>query len=360
MSTAGTVLGVGSITSQFQRETPLHPAARAFLEDAFDRGWADPTKIHGQSRQAAILLNGAKEIFAAHLGIRSDQVEFLADPTSGFHLGTSGLLQESSQFFYSAVDRSEIFAIAESRGGAKIKVDLDGSIDYPEGRPIDLLAWQTINGETGIIATHPQNFAGRLFVDATASGADISLPENWNTALWNSRAWEGPAGIGIFAVADKAIWRNPLPHIDQRISSSEFSIPLVMASAIALEAHTRDYAEKRGALSILNNRIRNFLNAEIGDVDIAGSSTTTVPYLLSFSLLYIDAERLVNQLDRLNISVDSGSACSSANMEPSHVLAAMGLLTHGNVRMTLHNQTSSESVESFLSELKTIVEDLRK
>jgi len=77
-------------------------------------------------------------------------------------------------------------------------------------------------------------------------------------------------------------------------------------------------------------------------------------------LLYIDSERLVNQLDRLKISVDSGSACSSANMEPSHVLAAMGLLTHGNVRMTLHNQTSSESVESFLNELKTIVEDFRK
>ena len=359
MSTAGSVLRVGSITSRFQSEAPLHPAARAFLADAFDRGWADPSKIHGESRQASILLNEAKETFASHLGIRRDQVEFLSDPALGFHLGTSGLLHGSSQFFYSAVDRSEVFAIADLHSGEKIPVALDGSIQYPEGGSTDLLAWQTINGETGIISAAPTKFPGRLFVDATASGAQIPLPENWSTALWNSRTWEGPTGLGIFAVADKGIWRNPLPHVDQKISSSELSIPLVMASAIALEAHTRDYAEKRAALSILNARIRNFLHSEIGDVDIAGSATTTVPHLLSYSLLYIDAERLVNELDRRGICVDSGSACNATNMEPSHVLAAMGLLTHGNVRMTLHNQTTPESVEIFLQELKTLVEDFR-
>lgn len=360
MSTAGTVLRVGSITSQFQRETPLHPAARAFIADAFDRGWADPSKIHGESRQAAILLNEAKEIFAGQLGIRSSQIEFLSDPAIGFHLGTSGLLGAESRFFYSAIDRSEIFAIADLHQSEKLPVGLDGSLIYPQGQPSDLLAWQTMNGETGIVAAAPNEFTGRLFVDATASGADVALPKNWSTALWNSRAWEGPSGLAVFAVAHRAIWRNPLPHIDGLISSSDLSIPLVMASALALEAHTRDYEEKRHILSICNNRIRDFLQAEIGDVDIAGRSDNTAPYLLSFSMLYLDAERLVNELERHGISVDSGSACSSANMEPSHVLAAMGLLTHGNVRLTLHNQTSLEEVEVFLKTLKTIVEELRK
>jgi len=371
VSTAGTVLRVGSITSHFQREAPLHPAARAFIADAFDRGWADPSKIHGESRQAAILLNEAKEIFAAHLGVRADQLHLLSDPALGFHLGASGSLGEGSRFYYSAIDRSEIFAIADAMAHSmahsvaqmneseRLPVALDGSIAYPQGRPIDLLSWQTVNGETGIIAAPPQEFTGRLFVDATASGAQIALPENWSTAIWNSRAWEGPAGVGIFAIADRANWRNPLPHIDHRISSSEISIPLVMASALALEAHTRDYLEKRANLLLYNTRIREFLTTEIGDVDIAGSPSTTVPHLLSFSLLYLDAQRLVNELDRHGISVDSGSACSSANLEPSHVLAAMGLLTHGNVRMTLHNQTTLESVEAFLRRLRIIVEDFR-
>ena len=360
MSTAGSVLRVGSITSRFQSEAPLHPAARAFLADAFDRGWADPSKFHAESRRTAILLNEAKELFSSHLGVRTSQIEFISDPALGFHLGISGLLRDDSSFFYSAVDRSEVFAVAALHGSESLPVTLTGTAQYPQGAPHDVLAWQAVNGETGIVSAHPSNFAGRIFVDATSSGAQTSLPERWSTALWSSRSWEGPAGVSAFAICDRATWRNPLPHFDQRISSSDLSIPLVMASAIALEAHSRDYEQNRATLSSLNSRIREFLMNEISDVDIAGTLASTVPQLLSFSCLYIDAERLVNELEGHGFSVDSGSACSSANMEPSHVLAAMGLLTHGNIRMTLHNATNVEEVERFLQTLKMIVEDLRE
>ncbi len=360
MSTAGTVLWVGSITGHYQRETPLHPNARAFLEGAFDRGWADPSKMHADSREAAILLNQAKEIFAEHLKVRVDQVEFLSDPALGFHLGVTGILREGSKLYYSAVDRSEVFAIAELHQGVKLPVSLAGQTSYPEGLPGDLLVWQSINGETGILTEAPNPFTGQIFVDATASGSHRALPERWSAALWSSRTWEGPAGLGIFAVAERAKWRNPLPHFDHRISSSELSIPLVMASAIALEAHARDYSIQQDSLAGCNSRIREFLLAEIGDVDIAGSTESTVPHLLSFSILYIDAEQLVNELEREGFSVDSGSACNSANMEPSHVLAAMGLLTHGNIRITLHNQTTLDGVEIFLNTLKAVVDNLRR
>ena len=57
--------------------------------------------------------------------------------------------------------------------------------------------------------------------------------------------------------------------------------------------------------------------------------------------------------------VDSGSACNSANMQPSHVLAALGLLTQGNIRLTIHHATSFEEVADFLEVLKVTVEELR-
>jgi cysteine desulfurase len=94
-------------------------------------------------------------------------------------------------------------------------------------------------------------------------------------------------------------------------------------------------------------------------VDIAGSLESTLPHLLSFSFLYIDAERLVSELDRRGFSIDSGSACTATNMEPSHVLAAMGLLTQGNVRLTLHSQGTKAGIEDFLYNLKKIVAELR-
>ena len=56
---------------------------------------------------------------------------------------------------------------------------------------------------------------------------------------------------------------------------------------------------------------------------------------MTFSCLYVDGEALVRELDRRGFAVASGSACTSSTLEPSHVLAAMGALTHGNVRVTL-------------------------
>ena len=360
MSKAGTVLRVGSITANFQSESPLHPAARAFLSDAFDRGWADPTKIPLASRQAAILQNEAKEIFASHLGIQSRHLEFLADPSLGFHLGISGLLNPGSTLFFSAVDRSEVFAIAESSGGQRLPVSIKGEVQYPSGDTDDVLAWQAINGETGIRSAQPQDFAGRIFVDATGSGHLAELPSNWRTAHWSSKSWQGPAGLGIFAVADRSIWKNPLPHLDNAITNSEYSLPLAMASALALEAHVLEYKENLARITEINSFIRNYVSTEIPDVDIAGSDESAVPHLLSFSILYTDAQRLVAELDQKGFAVDSGSACSSANLEPSHVLAAMGLLTHGNIRMTLHNEISEVEVRNFLKTLKEIVQELRE
>jgi len=356
---AGSVLGVGSVTANFQSESPLHPAARAFLTDAFDRGWADPAKVPQDSRQAAILRNEAKEIFAKQLGIRADQFEFLADPSIGFHLGISGLLTPSSTLYYSAVDRSEVFAVAGTAAAEKLPVSLNGQTAYPTAGKYDVLAWQAINGETGIRSQDPSVFSGQLFVDATAAGHLANLPEGWSTALWNSKSWQGPSGLGIFAVADRSAWRNPLPHLDNQISHSEYSLPLAMASALALDAHVSEYRQNESRIRENNSSIREFLSKEIPDVDIAGTLESSVPHLISFSILYIDAQILVSELDRRGFAVDSGSACSSENLEPSHVLAAMGLLTHGNIRLTLHNTISSEAVQSFLITLKELVEKIR-
>ena len=353
---------MGSVTGQFQNfqsEAPLHPAARAFLTEAFDRGWSDPTKPLFESRRAAILLNEAKETFAAHLGIRPDQVEFLSSPSTGFHMGISGFATPGATLYYPATARSEVFAVADHFLGEKLSVDLEGQVLWPRGEADDLLCWQSGNGETGIISTPSSNFIGRVFVDATASAGLVPLPGRWHGALWDSRSWQGPAGLGVFAISEKSLWRNPLPHVDQKITSPDFSLPLALASAIALDAYSAEYAEERATLFALNERIRNFLLTEIGRVDIAGSSTNTLPHLLSFSLLYLDAAILVSELDRRGLSVDSGSACNATNMEPSHVLAAMGLLTQGNIRLTLQPRMNQESVEMFLTTLKDLVTELR-
>jgi len=137
-----------------------------------------------------------------------------------------------------------------------------------------------------------------------------------------------------------------------------FNPALVIASALALEAYTADYERSLEKIRALNFMVREFLSCQMSDVDIA-STSDGLPHLLSFSFLYIDAEQLVDRMERRAISVDSGSACISANLEASHVLAAMGRLTHGNVRITLKPEPTESDIAHLLTALKEEVDLLR-
>ena len=138
----------------------------------------------------------------------------------------------------------------------------------------------------------------------------------------------------------------------------DFNPALVIASAIALQANEVERVATITALQEINSTIRNFVVTQIGDVDIA-SPISGSAHLLSFSFLYLHAEQLVEKMDARGFSLDSGSACISANLEPSHVLAAMGRLTHGNVRLHLYPNNSLAEVEKMLVALKEVVTELR-
>ena len=78
------------ITASFINEAPLHPKAAELLATVFERGWADPAKIHEPSREAGRLLQEAKETFSRAFGVRNDEIYFLGEPPLGFHLGING------------------------------------------------------------------------------------------------------------------------------------------------------------------------------------------------------------------------------------------------------------------------------
>ena len=109
----------------------------------------------------------------------------------------------------------------------------------------------------------------------------------------------------------------------------------------------------------LVDRLRAGILAGVPDVEVAGDPVDRVPHLLTFSALYVDGETLTLELDRAGFAVASGSACSASSEHPSHVLAAMGLLTHGNVRIGLTRRSTAAEVEAFLAVLPGIVARIR-
>ena len=345
-----------SITPNFQSEPRLHEAARIALPHIFEATWPDPSKLGIDSKSAALLLNEAKETFSSHLGVRSDEINFLGEPNLGFHLGISGLLTPQTRLIYSNIDRMEVFAIAEDHKSEMLKVSKTGQIDFSDLVASDVLSLQLCNRETGSIQSgRPGKIAG-LFVDATGSGTRIGLPENWSTALWDSTSWAGPSGIGVFAVSKSANWKNPLPHLDGRINPGPTSLPLIVASALAIDSWVADEKNLAEKIAAINSDIRNYISANIPDSDLAPGGAD---HQLSASFLYVNAEQLVTKLADKGYSVDSGSACSAANMQPSHVLSALGVLTQGNIRLTIHHATTFDDVKTFLEVLSQTISECR-
>ena len=326
------------------------------LPHIFEATWPDPAKLGTDSKSAALLLNEARETFASRLGIRSDEINFLGEPNLGFHLGISGLMSNENRLIYSNIDRMEVFAIAEKHQSQALCVSPTGQLDFSHLQANDVVSLQLCNRETGVIQSgRPEGVAG-LFVDATSSGTRIPLPENWSTALWDSTSWAGPSGIGVLAVSKKANWKNPLPHLDGRINPGPTSLPLIVASALAIDSWVADEKNLAEKIATINSDIRSYLKTNIPDCDLAPGGAD---HLISASFLYVNAEQLVTKLADKGYCVDSGSACSSVNMQPSHVLAALGVLTQGNIRLTIHHATTFDEVKTFLEVLSQTISQLR-
>jgi cysteine desulfurase len=347
------------ITADFQRERVLHPAALAQLNQSFAIGWADPNKLNTNSRELAISLQRVREYFANTLKVRPDEIEFLGESDLGFQLGIAGLLKSGSKLFYSSIDRQRIFAIAndEENKGRKVNclpVNQSGVISSYTADADDVVVWQVANGETGNQQPNTPS-TGLVFADCTASGVDLLPKFDYQTALFDSSSWQGPAGVGILVIRAADKWRNPLPHNDFVRVPNSFSIPLVLASSIALRA----YLTEADIRAKLKKYIIEFISSQISDVDIASNLDGLSKYL-SFSIKDVESDRMLLELESAGFAVDSGSACKSADMQPSHVLAAMNKGITGNIRLTIHKEITEQMVSDFCQALKSCVAKLRK
>ena len=354
----------------FQLESPLHPKAREALADAIDQGWSDPGKLSNQNAKARILRNQALDSIAEQLAVTPSELEIIGEPLLGNYFAIAGLLHAEDTLIYSAVDRKEIFAIAQShRKTIELPVTNMGQIapeDFPNSAatPDSVFALQVANGETGTIQRIEELIAisgsARIACDYSSCGPRIALPSRWESAYFDAKSWQGPEGIGIIAIAEAAAWANPLPHIGAARTPQSVSLPLILAAAVALEVWHEEEKNESPRLRSLSEKLRQEISATVADCDIAGDLNSSLPHITSLSFLYVQGEELLRRLDAVGIAVDSGSACTAENLQPSHVLAAMGVLTHGNIRITLHHGVSEKEVNELIAAITKAVAELRQ
>ncbi len=350
--------------------TPLHPVARDTFLAALDRGYADSRRLHGAARDARLLLDNAREATAEALGVRADEVTFTPSGTHAVHLGLLGLaqrgLREGLPLAHTAVEHSSVVHAAQWAGTPlTVAVDTQGRVRVDEvPSQAAVMACQSANHEVGTIqpvAAVREQTTAPLFVDACASGARMELEPGWDAAALSAHKWGGPAGVGVLLIRKGARWRAPFPaddRVDQRSVGFE-NVPAILAAAASLQAVVAERDEVNARHHALIDVVRRRVAAEVPDVEIVGDPDARLPHLVTFSCLYVDGEALVHELDRHGFGIASGSACTSSTLAPSHVLAAMGVLTHGNVRLALQRETTRAHVDAFCDALPAVVAQLR-
>lgn len=364
---------------------PLRPAARQALEAAWAEGWADPRRLHAEGRRARLLLDGARESVAARIGARTEEVAFAPSLTQALHHGVLGVAagrrRAGGTIVVGAVERAAVLhaatmAAARHPDGAArvIPVDHEGRVDATAmtaaaaAPGCALVALQHANGEVGTRQpVAPVHEAARragvpLLVDAGASLGHVPVGSEWDLLAADAADWGGPSGVAVLATRARVRWTPAWPEDDaeHRWFPGGVAVPLALAAAVALEAASAEQAEADARRRALVDRLRRRVAAEVSDVEVVGSPGDRLPHVVTFSCLYVDGEALVTELDRAGFAVGSGSACTSSTLEPSHVLAAMGVLTHGNVRIALPPDVTAEAVDRFCDVLPGVVARVRE
>ncbi|MCU1601708.1 MAG: aminotransferase class [Frankiales bacterium] len=341
---------------------PLHPLAREAWLAALDDGWADPSRLYGSARRARQLLDGARSSLASQLGCRTDELHLAPSGTQALYGGVRGVraarARAGAHVVHSAIEHSAVLHAAAEGPATAVPVSLLGrvSVDaFAAAVQPDTVLACLIAASHEVGTLQPSlSLPVPVLVDASQAIGRAPLPA-WDLLAGSARKWGGPS-LGLLAVRTGVRWVSPWP--EEGGFPGSVDLPSVLAAAVALEAVAVERVAEDARLRPLVARIRAAA-AALPDVEVVGDPAERLPHLVTFSVLYVSGEALVGAFDELGFEVSSGSSCTSSVLEPSHVLVAMGVSTHGSVRVSLSRDTTAEDVDRFCAVLPDVVARLR-
>jgi cysteine desulfurase len=278
------------------------------------------------------------------------------------HTAVTSEVEHSAVLNATAHAAGQVVSVPVDRFGRVDAEDFAAAIRAPG---VALACLQSANGEVGTLqpieeaAVAARGAGVPLLVDAAASIGHEPAPSGWDLLVADPRGWGGLPGAGVLAIREGTRWLRVGPELESlERSAGEVSVPAVLAAAVALQdALAEQDAEARRARALID-RIRAEA-AALPDTEVVGDPERRLPHITTFSCLYVDGEVLLGELDQAGYAVGSGSACTAASLRPSHVLAAMGVLTHGNVRVGLSPEVGEQDVAGFCAVLPGAVTKVR-
>jgi len=366
--------------------TPLRPEAKAAMAAAWDIS-GNPSSVHAEGRQARRLVEEARASIAAAVGGRPQDVIFSSGGTEANALAlTPGLRrgagQPAERLLVSAIEHTSVLS-----GGrfpaetiATIKVTPSGVVDLGHLRallhdgPPALVSVMLANNETGAIqpvaevAEIVHAAGGLLHVDAIQAFGKLPFDiRSMGADLVTLSAHKigGPKGVGALVLAADVQGLEPLlrgggQELGRRAGTE--NVAGIAAFGAAAKAAMGLLEGNAARLRALRDSLEQGLRQTRGIIVFSGD-TQRLPNTTLFTVPGLKAETAVIGFDLAGIAVSSGSACSSGKVQPSHVLADMGLgrdLAQGAVRLSLGWSTSQADIDMTLEAWRTLANTLLK
>jgi len=367
--------------------TPIRPEVFQAMEPYLTKEFGNPSSIHHFGKQARIAIEEAREKIAKALGAKNEEIIFTSGGTESNNMALKGvayaLSDKGKHIITSSIEHHAILEpchFLEKLGFeiTYLPVDKEGFIDPDSLRKAIrkdtiLISIMHANNEIGTIEpieeltkiareyeiyfhTDAVQTVGHIPVNVDKLGVDL--------LSISAHKFYGPKGIGALYIR-KGTKIHPLIHggeQEQRKRAGTENVAGIVGMGKAIEISILELDNERERLINLRDYFIKEVEKRIEEVYLNGPREIRLPNNINFSFAYIEGESILLNLDLEGIAVSTGSACSSASLEPSHVLSAIGLpieLAHSAVRFTLGHYTTKEDLDYTLEVLEKTVKRLR-
>ena len=374
----------------YNATTPLRPEVRdammPYLTEAFGNG----SSIHAFGREARNAIDTAREQVAELIGAKSpSEIIFTGSGTEADNHAIKGLTElqksrgEGDHIITSSVEHHAVLHTCqylEQRGyeATYLPVDRYGRINPEQLRnairdSTVLISIMHVNNENGTvqpleeICQIAQEHEIPVHTDAVQSigKLDVDVQEmGVNLLSLSGHKIYAPKGIGVLYIRRGTRLANLVhggSHERNRRAGSE-NVPAIVGLGVAAELAKQERDNYIQHLNKLTLRLRDGLDTYIDRLHYNGHPEHCVPGTLNVSFEAVEGESLILRLDMEGVCVSTGSACTSGSMEPSHVLAALGLpprLAQGTVRFSLGRNTTEEEIDTVIEKLPKVIKQMR-
>ena len=370
--------------------TPVDPRVVEAMLPYWTEQYGNPSSIYSLGRAAARAMEAARETVAGILHCEPREVIFTSCGTESDNLAIRGVAfarraaGQGNHIITSSIEHHAVGHTVEQLvkhfgfEATFLPVDRYGVVDPDEvrkaiRRDTVLISIMYANNEIGTIEPIAEIGAiarehGIPFhTDAVQAGGALSLDVNaLNVDLLSLSAHKfyGPKGVGVlYARRGVTFWPMQTGGGQERNRrAGTENVPYIVGLATALRLAYEELEEHNARLVRLRDRLIQGVLESIPDSQLTGHPTNRLPNSASFVFRGIEGESILLNLDMEGICASSGSACTSASLEPSHVLLALGLpheVAHGSLRLTLGRSNTEEQVDRVLEVLPGIVQKLR-